>query len=430
MEIRPFRGWRYVGYMDGDISPYIAPPYDVLSAAEKERLVEQNRDNVVAVDLPHVPATEPGPDEVYEQAAARLEKWKSWGVIRQDEQPAIYVYQQQYTWAGREYVRRAMICGVRATDLGEDVIPHEHVFPGPLVDRLKLTERTRMQLSAVFGFYDDPGGRVAERLAAAARGKAIAVGVLRGVTERLWALRDARAVEEIADALRGVPVFIADGHHRYTTGVNYRNALAAGGPIGPGHEANFVMFALVAREDPGLLILPTHRLFSNLDESGSVEQLAGASPEFSWRKCGSGEEIGPAAIEALLGCARPGAMAFVSGRSTSLWVVELARPEAMEQAAPEQTAEWRTLPPAILHKLIMERALRPWARGELTVEYTADMREVIEACRSARAQLGVILPSIPIHSVEAIARSGSAMPHKSTYFYPKIATGMVFKPLE
>ena len=430
MEIRPFHGWRYLGHMDGDISPYIAPPYDILTGADKERLLERSRENVVAVDLPHVPPKELGPHEAYEQAAATLAKWTSWGVIRQDAEAAIYVYEQRFTWAGREYARRAMVCGVRGTELGGDVIPHEHVFPGPLADRLELTRQTRMQLSPIFGFYDDPGGAVSKLLAQAAEARPVGIAVLRGVAERLWAIRDEHAIATISEAMRDVPVFIADGHHRYTTAMNYRNSLAEGGRIDDDHEANFVMFALVARDDPGLLILPTHRLFTNLNESGSVERLAEASPAFSWRRCGCAEEIGAAGIEALLGCARPGAMAFVSGKSTVLWIVALARPEAMREAAPDQTAEWRRLPPAILHTLIMEKALQPWAGRELSVEYTADMREVVRACRSGRAQLGAILPSIPIHSVEAIARSGSSMPHKSTYFYPKIATGMVLKPLE
>ena len=429
MEIRPFRGWRYAGGLDGDISPYLAPPYDILSASDKRELLAQSKDNVVAVDLPHVPPKEVGPDEAYAAAADLLAKWRTSGVVRQDAEPSIYVYEQTYTWAGRTYARQAMICGVRATELGQDVIPHEHVFSGPLADRLKLTQCTRMQLSPVFGFYSDPGGQVSRLLAAAAQERPVARGELRGVVERLWRIHDAETIGAIASTLRAEPVFIADGHHRYTTARNYARQLAQAGPLDEGHEANFVMFALVAQDDPGLLILPTHRLLSHLGQTPTMERLAEALPEFSWRPSGSAE-IGVAAIEALLGCAQPGAMAFVVGESAELWIVELTRPEAMREAAPDRSDEWRSLPPAILHELILERALKPWADGELNVEYTADVGEVLSACRSGRAQLGVILQSIGLQSVEAIALSGTSMPHKSTYFYPKIATGMVFKPLE
>ena len=428
MEIRPFCGWRYGGRLDGDVSPYIAPPYDVLSAADKEALLAQSKQNVVAVDLPHVPPKELGPDQAYADAADLLAEWKASGVLRRDEEPGLYVYEQTYEWAGRTYTRRAMICGVRATELGEDVIPHEHVFRGPLADRLKLTQCTRTQLSPIFGFYDDPEGKVSALLSKAAEGRPVARGELRGVGERLWVIREPATIATIASRLRKEPVFIADGHHRYTTARNYSQWLGEQGQLDEDHEANFVMFALVAGDDPGLLALPTHRLFSGLGEGFSVEALAEKAPAFSFRAAGSAE-AGPAAIEALLG-AEPGAMAFVAGPSADLWIAELTDPDAMRQAAPDQSDQWRSLPPAVLHELIVDRALAPMSPGELQVEFTAAIPEAIEACRTGRAQLGAILPGIPVRAVEAIARSGASMPHKSTYFYPKIATGLVLKPLE
>ena len=432
MEIRPFRGWRYVGANDGEVGPMLAPPYDVLTGADKDRLLAGSRDNIVAVDMPHVPPKQLGPDAEYEQAAELLEKWKAGGVLRQDSAPCVYVYEQTYAWSDRTYVRRGMIAGVRATELGVDVIPHEHVFAGPIADRLKLTELTRTQLSPIFGFYEDPAGTVGAILASAAQGKAQACGVLNGVTEKLWTIDDAGTIANIARTLATAPVFIADGHHRYTTALSYRKHLAAAGQLTDDHEANFVMFALVAKDDPGLLILPTHRLFSNLDPAGSVGKLSKALPEFSWKKlgfAGSGDE-GAQAVEKLLAGASPSAMALISGASAELWLAELARPQAMVAAAPDENDTWRSLPSAIISKLIIDKGLKQWSPGgSPAVEYTASTAEAIDACRAGRAQLAVCLKGIPIEAVEAIARLGSSMPHKSTYFYPKIATGMVLKPL-
>jgi len=432
MEIRPFRGWRYVGANDGEVGPMLAPPYDVLTGADKDRLLAGSRDNIVAVDMPHVPPKQLGPDAEYEQAAELLEKWKAGGVLRQDSAPCVYVYEQTYAWSDRTYVRRGMIAGVRATELGVDVIPHEHVFAGPIADRLKLTELTRTQLSPIFGFYEDPAGTVGAILASAAQGKAQACGVLNGVTEKLWTIDDAGTIAKIATVLADTPVFIADGHHRYTTALSYRKHLAAAGQLTDDHEANFVMFALVAKDDPGLLILPTHRLFSNLDPAGSVGKLSKALPEFSWKKlgfAGSGDE-GAQAVEKLLAGASPSAMALISGASAELWLAELARPQAMVAAAPDENDTWRSLPSAIISKLIIDKGLKQWSPGgSPAVEYTASTAEAIDACRAGRAQLAVCLKGIPIEAVEAIARLGSSMPHKSTYFYPKIATGMVLKPL-
>ncbi len=410
----------------------LAPPYDVLTGADKDRLLAGSRDNIVAVDMPHVPPKQLGPDAEYEQAAELLEKWKAGGVLRQDSAPCVYVYEQTYAWSDRTYVRRGMIAGVRATELGVDVIPHEHVFAGPIADRLKLTELTRTQLSPIFGFYEDPAGTVGAILASAAQGKAQACGVLNGVTEKLWTIDDAGTIAKIATVLADTPVFIADGHHRYTTALSYRKHLAAAGQLTDDHEANFVMFALVAKDDPGLLILPTHRLFSNLDPAGSVGKLSKALPEFSWKKlgfAGSGDE-GAQAVEKLLAGASPSAMALISGASAELWLAELARPQAMVAAAPDENDTWRSLPSAIISKLIIDKGLKQWSPGgSPAVEYTASTAEAIDACRAGRAQLAVCLKGIPIEAVEAIARLGSSMPHKSTYFYPKIATGMVLKPL-
>jgi uncharacterized protein (DUF1015 family) len=427
MDIKPIRGWRYA---QRDISSLIAPPYDILNGAEKAQFLAGNAQNIVAVDMPHVPPKELGPDAEYAAAAAKLGEWKAGGVLAQDAEAALYVYEQSFPWGGRTYCRRAMLCGVRAGELGRDVIPHEHVFAGPLADRLRLTEHTHMQLSPIFGFYDDPGKRVGKALAAAAAGRPVAEGVMRGVAERLWKITEPAVVADVAKALQPVPVFIADGHHRYTTALNYVTALAARQKIAPTHEANFVMFALVARDDPGLLILPTHRLFTNLRAEGSVEALAAALPEFSWRKHRGGAGVTAAYVEGLLADAGPLAVVLVSGTGATVWVARLEELDAMRKAAPDQIDEWRVLPPAILHKLIVDKGVRNWSAGAPAIEYTAYTEQVLEACRAGRAQLGACLPGIGVAAVEAVAQKGAAMPHKSTYFYPKLATGVVLKPLE
>lgn len=430
MEIRAFRGWRYVGLDGGDIGPFIAPPYDVLTGADKDRLLEGSPANIVAVDLPHVPPKQLGTDAEYEQAARQLESWKADGVLRQDAKPCVYVYEQAYTWSGKTYVRRGMFAGVRATDLGKDVIPHEHTFAGPIADRLKLTEVTQTQLSPIFGFYEDPDGAVGEILAAAASREPQAIGELNGVTEKLWVIDNETTIATIARVLGDKPVFIADGHHRYTTTLGYGRQLLAADAITADSEANFVMFALVAKDDPGLVILPTHRLFSDLDPAGSVEKLAESLPEFSWKKLGSADMGADALEKLLLDDSSPSAMVFISGTGMELWLADLVDPGAMVAAAPDESDTWRALPSAVISKLIIEKGLKQWTPdGSPTVEYTASIAEAVEACRTGRAQLAVCLKGIAIESVEAIALAGDSMPHKSTYFYPKIATGMVLKPL-
>jgi uncharacterized protein (DUF1015 family) len=429
MDIRAFRGWRYAITGSRDIGPYIAPPYDVLSAQDKAQLLSACDKNIVAVDMPHVPPEGLGPEEVYLRAAARLERWKSSGLLRRDDRPAIYPYQQEFAWCGRTYRRAAVLCGVRATELGKDVIPHEHTFAGPKADRLKLTQCTRMQLSPVLGFHRDDGGKVAKMLAGIMCGRAEFEGELRGVAERLWVVTDERSIADFAGALRDEPAFIADGHHRYATALNYLNQLRAAGKIDTDHPANFVMFALVARDDPGMLILPTHRTVSGLAAEFSLGKLIARAGEFDWRR----HEITDADFRDiggfLSGCGR-GAMAFLEAGASEIWVGKPVDPSAMRRAAPQEPEAWRALDAAILHKLIIEESLGPWRTDKTAIEYTPDAQAVLEACRSGRAQLGVCLRAADLAAVEAIARAGGTLPHKSTYFYPKLATGMVLMPLE
>ena len=421
MEIRPFRGWRY---RQKDISAFVAPPYDVLSADDKRSLLAKSDRNIVAVDLPHVPPKDAGSDEEYAAAAGTLRQWMASGVLARETAPALYAYQQEYAWAGRRFTRRAMIAAVRATPLGQDVIPHEHTFAGPKADRLKLTQHARMQLSPIFGFYADPAGKAAAALWSSADREPDAQGELKGVGEKLWAVSDEAVIRQVSEALREAPVFIADGHHRYTTALNYRDGL---GSLHADHPANFVMFVLAERSDPGLVILPTHRTVRGLKEDFSVAKLAESAKAFSWKRV-KADALDLSDADAALGPFGPHSMLFMD--AAEAWAAQLTDAGAMRTAAPGECDAWRELDVAILHELIIGDALKPWCDGEPTVEYTPDGEAVREACRSGRAQLGFCLQSTPIQAVEAIARAGAAMPHKSTYFYPKLATGMVMMSLE
>ncbi|MBN1943464.1 MAG: DUF1015 domain-containing protein [Phycisphaerae bacterium] len=423
MDIRPFRGWHYRG---PEISTQIAPPYDILTQADKDAFLEADPTNIVAVDLPHCPPKSVGPDECYKAAAKLLARWQKKRVLFRDNKPALYAYEQSYSWCGRSYVRRAMLCGVRATPLGVDVIPHEHTFAGPKADRLKLTTVTKMQLSPIFGFYEDPIG-VTDQLLAAAPAEPTLTAELRGVTEKLWVVTEPGVIAGIHSALEDAKVYIADGHHRYTTAMNFCQALRDGGLIDEEHEANFVLFALVARNDPGLLVLPTHRVIRGLDASFRFpELLEKLKGDFDLKQINPPDDLSDA--DAFLEPYGKGAMALLA--DNDVWIAQLRRPEAMAEAAPDQCDAWRTLDVAVLHKLIIEKALAPWNPREDNVEYTPNGNAARQAARSGEAQAVVVLQGTPLQAVEAVADAGQAMPHKSTYFYPKLATGMILKPVE
>ncbi|NBB96412.1 MAG: DUF1015 family protein [Planctomycetes bacterium] len=424
MDIRAFHG---LHYPRGDVSNVIAPPYDVLTETDKDALLGKDPHNIVRVDLPHMPPKQLGPIEAYRAAAGRLVEWQRTGVLEQDNARALYAYQQTFTWAGTQYTRRCMLAGVRATPLGLDVIPHEHTFAGPKADRLELTRQSQTQISPIFGFHDDPAG-AADKLWAAATDKPDIAGELNGVREELWIVTDPDVIKQVAADLADVPVYIADGHHRYTTALNYLDSLNEQGPVSDDHPANFVLFALASRSDPGLVVLPTHRLVTGLAGEFKLHNLRQALPEFQWQQVGAvTPDLGDA--DAYLKNFGPGAMLFVGSDSEDLWVGRLGNDNAMAAAAGDHGEAWRKLDVAILEKLIFERALNVWTTDEFNVTYTPDGDAARDAARSGECQLAVIMQGTPLEAVVDVADAKESMPHKSTYFYPKIATGMVLKPL-
>jgi uncharacterized protein (DUF1015 family) len=427
MDIRPFHGWRYDPDRE-DLSDLIAPPYDVLSGEDKDILLAASEHNIVAVDLPHVPPKEVGPESAYEEAAQRLRQWQSGKVMIQDREPAIYVYEQTYEWAGKTHTRRAMLCGVRATEFGEDIMPHEHTFAGPKADRLKLTEHTGCQLSPIFGFYHDPQGAVGDALAKASRREPDARGWLNGVEEKLWVVDDADVVAHVAATLCGVKAYIADGHHRYTTAMNYAKSLREEGKIDHSHEANFVMFALVSDQDEGLIILPTHRVISGLGNGFSMDTFLDKAGEYFELTTKDAPAEALTDADAFLEEFGPHAMAFV-GNDGRVHVGVLKDVGCMKDLAPDECDAWRELDVAILHRLVIETLLADWTNGEPETVYTPDGEQARKLASSGDAQLSIILRGTPLEAVSAIADAEASMPHKSTYFYPKLATGMVIKPL-
>jgi len=228
--------------------------------------------------------------------------------------------------------------------------------------------------------------------------------------------------------LRGVPVFIADGHHRYTTAMNYAAGLRQAGEIDHNHEANFVMFYLVARRDPGLLILPTHRMVRGLRDSFKMSDLVNTAKAFTWIRC-SVDDADLRDADGFLRKYGPGAMAFMGADPAEVWIGKLTERAVMDSFADEGIEAICDLDVTVLHKLIMDKYLVPWRTDDLFVDYTPDGLKVLAACKSGRSELGVCLQATPIEVVERIALAGGSMPHKSTYFHPKPATGMVLKEL-
>lgn len=445
-QIRPVPAIGYATTAGTDLSAFIAPPYDVIDEADKQRLLAVEPHNIVAIDLPHWPTKTVGPNEAYEQAGRDFRQWIRDGILVRRSRPSVFVYQQTYTApdGGRPLQRRGLIANVRLQPLGRQpdgcgaIFPHEQTFSGPKQDRLKLMQATGAQLSPIFGLYSDPDDRVGPLLreaiqdrAASFRGRTGADGVFHEV----WAVEDRDDVDRLTGTLSDFDLFIADGHHRYTTALNYQESLLASGQRSPqagDHPANDCLFVLVAMQDPGMIVLPTHRVLGGMS-SFSLDRLTQLAQGKLRITPFRGSDL--AALEKALPEAGPHAMGFYDPTRPDqpLAVATTVDCDPLADAHPDQSTSWRQLDVAILQHLVVEGICRPNfcpTEGQVTWRFPHSLKELKTDAHSDGYQLGVIMQPTPLESVRQVSEAGELMPQKSTFFYPKIATGLVINPLD
>lgn len=424
--IRPFAAIRYAPPPGGDLSTRLAPPYDVLDAADKAALLQRDARNFVAVDLPVVPAKHAGPPEVYEACRRQIDAWLADGTMIRDRAPAIYVYYQRYTHAGVEYTRRKFFARLRLEPFGAgSVFPHERTFGGPKEDRLALTRAVRANLSPIFGLYEDGENVVARTLEPATRSTPTCSGTLDGVESRMWTVTDPAVIETVCNLLKPKPVYIADGHHRYGTSLLYRDALAESqGKLPDDHPANFVLCVFCAMEDPGLLILPTHRVLPGV---AGVAAALGADPEIKLAPLPAGS---PEEAVKSLAAHGPQAVALWEAQSDGYMVVTPRRPEILDAFATEHSPAWRRLGLAFLHAYLLDRVVTPRCCGGTApeVQYIKAAAPAVQAARETRGCVFLLQPTT-MQEMRSVCQAGDLMPQKSTYFYPKLASGLVINPL-
>lgn len=412
-EIRPFRGIRYdAERLSGDLSAVLAPPYDVLEQADKDRLLAKSPRNIVGIDLPHLPPKSAGPAKVYEDAAKKLADWRREGTLIQDAEPSLYIYHQKFTHDGRSFTRPMFIAAVRLRAFDEGVIlPHEKTFGGPKEDRLALMKATGCALSPIFGLYSDPGNDIGKLFAPIIARPTVAAGTVEDVENQLWKVTDIGTLDGVARALADRRVYIADGHHRYGTALMYRDGVRGrnGGPLPDDHPANFVMFVLASMDDPGCLIMPYYRTLGGI----SLERLQAA-----W-------------ADGVRGVPTPDQADLVlhDGKTGREVAVVFTQREALDQLAAAECPAWRKLDYAYLHRYLIDELLAKQAEHTPSIHYLKS-REL--AIQTAQEESGVALlvKATPMAHLRAVAEAGGLMPQKSTYFHPKLATGMTILSLQ
>lgn len=424
-DIRAFKGIRYNQAEVGDLSAVITPPYDVISLDEEDWYWERSPYNVIRLTLPR----ENGGNK-YVTASAFLRRWLSDGILKQDDKPAIYAYQQEFEALGHRMKRMAFTCLVRLEEFGKgSIFPHENIMAKPLEDRLNLMRATRASFDSVFGLYHDTEVDVVLRRFADQKPDASATD-RDGVRSDLWRISDSDAISEITAHLEREQIVIADGHHRYTAALAYRNEMRelAGVPAHARSEApyDYLMMTLVAYEDPGLVVLPTHRL---------VREVLGFDAETLLARIGDIFDVREASDEGLEDeVERSGDFSFGVHLKEKSYIITLKPDVRPEQAIQSPGSDaLKRLDVSVLHSLILDRFLGVGAQsvaagsGRSNLTFTRDVAEGIASVDRGEYQALFVMKPMKVEDVRTIATGGERMPQKSTYFYPKLLTGLLMR---
>ncbi len=443
--IHPFRAVQYHNGA-GDVSDLVAPPYDVLSAADKQAYLAKNPKNIVSVDLPHVPPKELGPPEAYADAAKTLEAMLGDGTLTRRDTPAIFAYRQTFQAEGQTFRRTGMACTLETVPFGPrdggGILPHEQTFSGPKEDRKALMESTATQLSPIFGLHPDDKGDATKVTHAICDGRApdMTADLGDGVLHEVWTVEDEATINAYREALAGEDIFIADGHHRYNTALNYLKALEEKGAVPADHPARRTMFVLVSMSDPGLYIGPTHRVLGGMSEYSIDAFQKAAEGILTIEPCDNDPQKFDHEIEHWAAKGHDNVMGLMDFETGLCFVCFPATPDPLEDSFPDKPKAWRTLDVAIIQHVIVEEICEPALNGGNPVKWAFphSINEVVEIGRGSEtgagggagfAQLAVIVKPTPMDAVRDVSHANELMPQKSTFFYPKLATGLFVNPL-
>ncbi|MGH7934013.1 MAG: DUF1015 domain-containing protein [Candidatus Binataceae bacterium] len=421
--IEPFPALMFDAARCAPLSDVVAPPYDLIDQPRQDQLYARSPYNIVRLELNR-------DADPYTSAAHTLAQWLREGILARAPRPAIYFYTQAFESESRRLTRNGLIVRIRLEEFSQGrILPHERTFPAAKEDRLRLLTATRVNLSPIFGLY--PSGNVElERLiaAVAARAPQIELTDDLGIANQVRPIHAPDEIAVIQNAMAEARILIADGHHRYETALDYRRRrrAAENNPARP-RPYDYVMMTLVGFNDPGLVILPTHRLVHHLPPGALAVFPARIRETFDV------EEFRDAgAMREALRHGR-GALGVVLRGDPVFRILRLKNHDAMAAALPDAPKEVHELDVSVLHALILDRifAMAPEEiRKGGNIEYTIDMRGALAAVASGKADGAFLMTPPTVQDVERVSGAGAVMPEKSTYFHPKLLTGLVMNSLD
>jgi uncharacterized protein (DUF1015 family) len=433
-DVRSLRGIRYNSEAVGNLAQVVTPPYDVISEEAQARYYASSPYNIIRLELG---LDEPGDTTLnnrYTRAAATFAEWRVSSILQQDTTPCYYLYQQIFSHGGQTHTRTSLLARVRLEPWSARVVlPHEHTMAKPKDDRLKLLRACAANLSPIMSLYNDPQGRIRRLLSAYAADAEVKITDEVNEEHRLHPIADEQQIALIQNFFAERQLYIADGHHRYETALNYREEVCQmHGQLAADDAANFVLMALIDVDDPGLLVLPTHRLLSGLSPEAfdllTTRQLA---QYFSVRELGATGGQHKALLHELAqaGVTAPSLVLATAGQT---WLLRLNDAGRARMAQSGHSNAWNELDVAVAHTLILEAPLGLSAEDMTAgthIRYTRDARQALEVVHKGEVQAAILLNATRVRQICDVAEADDRMPQKSTYFYPKLITGLVINPV-
>lgn len=414
--IKPIKALRFTEKA-GTIDTCVCPPYDIISPEERAALIEANEYNLVRLELPEG-------EEKYKQAGVTLNDWMNKGVIARDDEEGIFVYREEFAVEGVDYCLTGIVCKVRLCEFSEKVVlPHEETLTKAKKDRFELMSATGCNFSSIYSLYNDESGVIAKVIA-----KKVSEAPIHrftdeeGVTHSLWKIDCEKGINAIVDALSDKQLFIADGHHRYETALNFKKHCHENG-IPDGADVDHVMMTLVDMDDKGLVVFPTHRLI--VDKEVNREEIAA--------KCSCDFNTSVLPLSELKNALKNGesekVFALYNGGDDFL-LMEF-KPESA-RIIDNRSEAYSDLDVSVLHSMVLENALgidKENMANQVNLRYTRSMEDAIESVKTGKATAAFLINATKVSQIKAVALAGDKMPQKSTYFYPKLKTGLVMNIL-
>ena len=424
-KVLPFKGILYNKTKIKNLEAVMAPPYDVISPQMQEELHRSHPNNIVRIILGKESKKDTRKDNKYTRAAGFLEKWLKKSVLKRDKKSSIYVYEQEYLDGGKLKKRIGFISLLRIEDPSSSlVLPHEHTFSKPKEDRLNLIRRTGANTSPIFCIFQDENNKVTDTIREyAAKRKPIVDIHLEGVGHKIWNITDPGLVKRIRKGLDKKQVFIADGHHRYEVALNFRNEMRKW--LGRRRAAKFdnVMVYFSNLSDDGLSVFSTYRVIKKI---GGAEWSALAkklSAYFTVEDVKNKEELFKGLEKAEKGYAFG-----VYFKNRRFYLLKLRDEASLDDVIKlDKSHEWKRLNVTVLHFLIFDHILHieKFSSNDSNIIYTRDEDDAVGLVNKGECEIAFFQLPTRVSQVQSIAQGGEKMPHKSTYFYPKLLTGLV-----